>query len=421
MYDHRLVINGGKKISGEINLQGAKNSALPILSAAVLAKGKTVLTNCPELSDIYAAGRILTHLGCTVNRNVKGELTISNSGLSENTIPDKFMREMRSSIIFLGAVLGQCGECNLCFPGGCQLGPRPVDLHLEALRQMGVNIIEEHGFIRCTAPSGVKGARIVLQFPSVGATENIILAAVMANGETEIKNAAREPEIKDLVSYLIKCGARIEGAGESSIRIYGVQSLNGCEHSVMPDRIAAATYMSAAAVTGGNLHILNTKGLDVTQFSVFFEKMGCGVYIYDNSIYIKFRNRLRPIKSIKTMPYPGFPTDMQAIIMAALSIADGTSVFEENIFESRYKHVDALNRMGADIKVYGKIAVVGGVDKLYGADVEATDLRGGAARVIAGLAAEGTTGICDIHHIDRGYEKIDSVLSSVGADIKRII
>ncbi|MBE6852021.1 MAG: UDP-N-acetylglucosamine 1-carboxyvinyltransferase [Ruminococcus sp.] len=416
---NRLIIKGGNRIGGEIKLQGAKNSILPIMSATVLAKGETILKNCPELSDVYAAGRILTHLGCRVRKEKDGVLSISNNGLDKCSIPDKLMCEMRSSIIFLGAVLGECGECSLCFPGGCQLGPRPLDIHLSALRKMGVNVVEEHGCIKCRTPHGIKGSNIMLPFPSVGATENIILAAVRASGDTEIRNAAREPEIHDLLSYLRACGAKIECAGESTIHISGVSSLHGCEHSIMPDRIAAATYMAASAVTDGALRLTNTGGLDADSFSVFFEQMGCSVYHDQESIYIKSGKKLKAIKSLKTMPYPGFPTDMQAIMMAVLSRAEGTSVFEENIFESRYKHVDALNKMGADIKVYGKIAVVEGVNRLYGADVRATDLRGGASMVLAALSAEGTTTISDINHIDRGYEKIDVILSSAGAEIER--
>lgn len=417
----RLIINGGNRINGEIKLQGAKNSSLPILAAAVLAEGETVLKNCPELTDVYAAGRILTYLGCKVQRQNEGILSVKNTGVINNVIPDKLMREMRSSVIFLGAILGECGECSLCFPGGCQLGPRPLDIHFSALRKMGVVINEEHGCINCTAPDGLKGASIVFPFPSVGATENVILAAVKAEGETEIKNAAREPEIFDLISYLCMCGAQIKCINGGTIIINGVKSLKGCEYSIMPDRIAAATYMSAAAVTGGTLHISGTNRMDAASFAVYFEQMGCSIYIYRDSIYIKSGKILKPIKSIKTMPYPGFPTDMQAVIMAVLSKAEGTSVFEENIFECRYKHVDALNRMGADIKVYGKIAVVEGVSRLYGADVEATDLRGGAAMVIAALSAEGKTEISSVSHIDRGYEKFETILSSVGADIRRNI
>ncbi len=416
----KLVINGGKKLNGEIHIQGAKNSILPIMSAAVLVHGETVLHNCPELSDVYAAGRILNYIGIKVSVPSPGSLLINNSGTIRCNISEDLMRQMRSSIIFLGAILGEHGECELFFPGGCQLGPRPLDIHLSSLKQMGVNISEEHGSIKCKAGSGgLKGCRIVLQFPSVGATENIILAAVKAKGETEIINAAREPEIHDLINYLKEAGAEIECSEDSTIRINGVSELHGCEHRIIPDRIAAATYMAAAAMTGGVLRLTGTNNIDVSSFSSLFEQMGCSLYICNDSVYIKASKRLKTIKSFKTMPYPGFPTDMQAIFMAAMSIADGTSVFEENIFESRYKHVDALNRMGADIKVYGKVAVVEGVPQLWGANVEATDLRGGAAMILASLAASGQSEVSNILHVDRGYEKIDEILSSVGADIHR--
>lgn len=415
----RFIVNGGNRISGEIKLQGAKNSILPVLSASVLAEGNTFLTNCPDLSDVYAAGRILTHLGCSVKKGKNGVLEISNNGITSSFIPDNLMHEMRSSIIFLGPLLSRCGECRLCFPGGCQLGPRPLDIHFSAFRKMGAVINEEHGNIICTVPHGLKGAQIIMPFPSVGATENIILAAVTAEGETELRNAAREPEIFDLIGFLKVCGAKIETSGDSTVFIEGVKKLHGCEYRIMPDRIAAATYMAAAAATDGALRITNTSGLDTASLSVYFEQMGCSVYANKESLYIKSGKHIKSLKSLKTMPYPGFPTDMQAVMMAVLSKAYGTSVFEENIFENRYRHVEALNRMGADIKVYGKIAVVEGVRKLYGADVEATDLRGGAAMIIAALSAEGKTVISNVSHIDRGYENIDSVLLSAGADIER--
>lgn len=414
-----FVINGGHQLYGEIKLQGAKNSILPVLSACVLADGDIRLENCPDLSDVYASGRILNSLGCRASFNSHGSMDICCSSIERTEISESLMQQMRSSITFLGAVLGKCGECRLSFPGGCQLGPRPVDMHLSALRQMGAEISEEHGVINCRASGGLKGTRIILQFPSVGATENIILAAVLAKGETELRNAAREPEVSDLICFLKKCGAEIECSGDSTVRIRGVDKLNGCRYRIMPDRIAAATYMAAAVMTGGVVHLTGTEGIDISAFSEYFEQMGCSLNIYKDSVFIRASGKLKAVKTFKTLPYPGFPTDMQAIFMSAMSISEGTSVFEENIFESRYKHVDALNRMGADIRVFGKIAVVRGTEKLSGANSHAPDLRGGAAIVLAALAAEGRSVIHDIGHIDRGYEKMDKVLASVGADIKR--
>lgn len=414
----RLVIEGEKKISGEISVHGAKNSALPLLSACVLAKGETVLHNCPRLSDAFAACRILSCLGCKCHRN-GSSVIVNTDGLSHFDVPDELMREMRSSIVFLGAILGRLGKCKLSFPGGCELGPRPIDMHISALRQMGAVITEEHGELICDVAGGLHGAKISLSFPSVGATENILLAASVANGETVIHNAAREPEITELACFLNACGARISGYGSSTIYVSGVTELHGCEYNVMPDRIVTATYLGAAAITGGELTITDTRPQDIEAVIPVYEQMGCGVYVYDDKIYINAKKQLRAVKTIRTMPYPGFPTDAQAIIMAVLSKAKGTSVIIENIFENRYRQVDELVRMGADIKAEGKVAVIEGVKKLSGANVRATDLRGGAALVLAGLAAEGTTIISDIHLIDRGYETIENSLSGIGASIRR--
>lgn len=414
----KLIIKGGSPLNGEINLQGAKNSSLPILAGTFLADGSSVIRNCPRLSDIYSACRILTNLGC--HCDIKDNTVIVRTGkYSSCEISDELMREMRSSIVFLGAVLGKFGRCCLSFPGGCELGPRPIDMHLSSLRKMGVTITEKYGMIECRADKGIKGAKITLQFPSVGATENIMLAAVLADGETEIHNAGREPEIADLAEFLIKCGAKIKGAGESTVFIKGVSSLNGCEYDVMPDRIAAATYIAAAAASGGELKINRIRYSDIDSFINIFEQAGCRIYSYRDMLYVKAPARISAVKHIRTMPYPGFPTDAQAILMAVMCRADGTSVFEENIFESRYKHVDGLLRMGADIKVSGKTAVVEGRKQLYGAKVCATDLRGGASLVVAGLSADGITEISNIRHIDRGYESIENVLSAAGAEIKR--
>ncbi len=415
----RLKIIGGQKLSGEISVHGAKNAALPLLAACVLAKGETVLHNCPRLSDSYAALRILSCLGCKCKR--EGDTAIINTdALTGFDVPDSLMREMRSSIVFLGAILGRCGKCKLSFPGGCELGPRPIDLHIKALRSLGAAIIEENGLMACEVQRSRRGARISLSFPSVGATENIILAASTAKGQTIIENAAREPEISDLAGFLNKCGAKIHGAGTSKVVIDGVDELNGCEYSVMPDRIVACTYMSAAAVTGGELNIKRVNFRDLTSIIPVFEEMGCAVFPFKDNIYISAKKSLTAVKTIRTMPYPGFPTDAQAILMAPLCKASGTSVIVENIFESRYRHVDELCRMGAKIKTEGRVAVIDGVKTLYGATVFATDLRGGAALVLAGLGAQGETLIGNVKYIDRGYENIERELSSVGGNVTRI-
>ncbi len=415
----RLVIEGEKRLSGEITVHGAKNSALPLLAACVLSRGETSLHNCPKLSDVYAACRILSRLGCKCERN-GGSVTVNTDGLTHFDVPDELMREMRSSIVFLGAILGRLGKCRLSFPGGCELGPRPIDMHIAALRQMGALIREEHGTLDCDVGRGLSGAKIALSFPSVGATENIILAAATAKGQTVIHNAAREPEICDLACFLNKCGAKISGFGEATVVIDGVERLHGCEYEVCPDRIVAATYMSAAAITGGELTLLGARACDIEMVIPVFEQMGCTVCLYDGKIYISARRGLKAVKTIRTMPYPGFPTDAQAVVMAALTKARGTSIIIENIFSNRFRHVDELVRMGADIKTEGKVAVVDGVKRLSGACVKACDLRGGAALVVAGLGAEGITEVGDIKYIDRGYESIETAFSSVGGIIKRV-
>lgn len=415
----RLVIEGEKKLSGELYVHGAKNSALPLLAACVLAKGETVLHNCPRLSDVYAALRILACLGCKCKRN-EGSVSVNTDGLTHFNVPDELMSQMRSSIVFLGAILGRIGRCRLSFPGGCELGPRPIDMHIQALRQMGATIKEEHGTLDCDVGNGLHGAKIVLSFPSVGATENIILAAATAKGATVIHNAAREPEITDLARFLNACGARISGYGEDTVYVEGVSELHGCEYSVMPDRIVLATYLSAAAITGSELTLLNARAQDIEAVIPVFEQMGCIICPYSDRIYISAKRSLRACKTIRTMPFPGFPTDAQAVVMAALTKAKGTSIVIENIFLSRFGHVDELVRMGADIKAEGKVAVINGVKRLSGAKVRATDLRGGAALVVAGLGAEGVTEITDVKYIDRGYESIEQAFSSVGGIIKRV-
>lgn len=415
----KLVVEGASPLYGEVKVQGAKNSALPILAATLMCEGESCLVNCPRLSDVEVAVKILRYLGCEVYRE-GGAVIIDSADISKSDIPESLMREMRSSIIFLGAILAKTGKAKLSLPGGCELGPRPIDLHLSSLKMMGVSITEEHGRINCHVKDKLRGASISLPIPSVGATENIMLAAATAEGTTVISNAAREPEIADLASYLNDCGARIKGAGESTVTIEGVEKLYGAYHRIIPDRIEAATFMAAAAVTGGSITLLDIAPEHIETLVPVVRESGCTVKLWDDEMTITAPERLRAVKYIRTMPYPGFPTDAQAPFMAMMAKSGGTTVFVENIFSGRYKHINELIRLGADIKVQDRVAVVEGVDRLSGAVVEACDLRGGAALVVAGLAAEGITEITQIHHIDRGYEDIEQKLSALGAKIYRI-
>ncbi len=415
----KFVIHGGKRLEGDITVQGAKNSALPILSAAMLCEGENILENCPELSDVYAACQILTSAGCQC-RMQNHTVSIKADTVRNSEIPESLMQEMRSSIIFLGAMLGRTGTCILGYPGGCELGPRPIDLHLQAFQKMGVKIQEESGILTCTTPNGLHGAKIHLQFPSVGATENIMLAAVLARGETVITNAAREPEIVDLAQYLRTCGANLRGEGSSTIVIQGVKKLTGCTYRIMPDRIVTATWLAAAASAGGTIRLLQADTVSLEGILDVFEQMNCSCSHTENTICFSAGKPLRAVRFLKTMPYPGFPTDAQAIVMAVLCKANGTSVIEETIFENRFRHVDALVRMGADIQVTGHAAVIHGVKQLHGAPVSATDLRGGAALLVAGLGAQGETVLTELSHIDRGYDSPELLLRSLGADIRRI-
>lgn len=414
----KLLIEGRKKLSGEVSVQGSKNSTLPILAATLLCADECVLHNCPCLSDVDASVRILRYLGCKASR-YEHTLLVDASDMDSYDIPHSLMREMRSSIVFLGAIIARMGRARLSFPGGCELGPRPIDLHLKALRQMGATIRENHGELDCVAENGLKGAKIALSFPSVGATENIMIAAVLAKGTTVITNCAREPEISDLADFLNKCGAKIYGAGEGTIVIDGVKSLNGTSHSIIPDRIVAATLMSAAAVTNSKIILKDIIQGHLGSVISVFEEAGCDIKCKDGVMKFNSPNRLNAVKQIRTMPYPGFPTDAQAPIMTMATVAKGITVFTENIFESRYKHVGELMRLGANINVEGKIAVVEGVCMLSGAAVEAQDLRGAGALTVAGLAADGVTEISGLHHLQRGYEDFEVVLSSLGASVKR--
>lgn len=413
----RLIINGGNRICGEVRIGGAKNSVLPILAATVLNGGINIIHDTPKLLDVYIMERILTSLGCSVKR--ENRTVIVDSGqLINYEIPEELVREMRSSVIFLGAMLSRCGKIKASYPGGCEIGSRPIDLHLKSLREMGAEIREEHGFLICEAKK-LRGCDIQLDFPSVGATENIMLAAVFAKGVTTIRNAAKEPEIIDLEKFLNAAGAKILGAGTATIRIEGVERLYNVEHDIIPDRIVAGTYLAAAVITKGEIILKNIIHEYLQPILYKFRECGCTIEAYNHSLRLIAPGGIKAIESIKTLPHPGYPTDMQAQMMAVMSLSDGTTIFTENIFENRYKHANELTRMGANIKIDGRIAVVKGVERLSGAAVIAQDLRGGAALVLAGLAAEGTTVVENIRHIDRGYENIHDVLNGLGADIIR--
>ena len=410
-------IEGGRPLEGRLSVQGAKNSVLPILAAALLAPGESVIHNCPDLSDVSATLDILSLLGCRVEREGDA-VRVDASCLSRCDIPDRLMREMRSSVIFLGALLARLGEAELSYPGGCELGPRPIDLHLSALRSLGAEIEECQGSLRCRGGGRLRGREVYLSMPSVGATENAMLAACGCPGVTSIVGAAREPEIEDLQAFLRSMGAEVSGAGGSVVTVHGGRPLHPAEHRVMGDRIAAATYLCAAAAAGGRVELDGAEPAHLGAVLTCLEEAGCRVSSAPGRIVLEQRGAMRGISPVRTAPYPGFPTDAQAILMAALAGGEGTTMFVENIFESRYHHVDELRRMGADIQVSGRVAVVSGAGRLHGARVRSTDLRGGAALVVAALGAEGTTVISDLRHIRRGYDGLDRGLRALGAEIR---
>lgn len=413
----KLIINGGHRLEGEIDVQGAKNAVLPILAAAILSDGKNIIYNCPHLSDVETTTLVLKNLGCRVKWE-GNSIEVDSSNVSGYTIPDDLMRKMRSSIVFLGAIISKCKKAEVSMPGGCEIGNRPIDLHLKALRKLGVEITESHGFIHCDG-SNMSAADIHLDFPSVGATENTMLAACLLDGMTVIENAAREPEIVDLERFLNRMGAKIKGAGSDTVVIEGVHKLYGVEHTIIPDRIVAATYLACGAATGGTVVLKKADSSHMGAMLNSLRDMGTGIYTEKDKIVLTPPKKLKCIGTIKTMPYPGFPTDIQSPFMALCTQCEGASVFVENIFENRFQHIEELVRMGANIKTDGRVAVVMGKTPLSGAKVIAKELRGGAALVVAALAAEGITEIENVKFIDRGYEQIEKVLSSCGINIKR--
>jgi UDP-N-acetylglucosamine 1-carboxyvinyltransferase len=413
----KLVIKGGKRLAGEVRISGSKNASLPIFVATILAPGLNRIGNVPFLRDINTTIKVLESLGATVEGN--GNLVkIDSAGIHSHEATYDLVKTMRASVLVLGPLLARFGKARVSLPGGCAIGARPINLHLKGLQALGAEINLEHGYVEAKAKR-LKGARINFDISTVGGTEHLMMAAATATGESVLENAAREPEIDDLAQMLNLMGAKIEGAGTDTIRIQGVSELTPVSYSVMPDRIEAGTFMIAAAITGGDVKILGMKPEHLDALVFKLQDAGVEITSRDNVVQVKAPSKLRSI-NIKTRPYPGFPTDMQAQFMALMCVADGASVISENIFENRFMHVSELLRFGADITTEGNCATVKGVKKLSGAPVMATDLRASASLILAGLAADNTTEISRIYHLDRGYEAIEKKLAGLGADIQRV-
>jgi len=416
----KLIVKGGNRLVGAVKTSGAKNAVLPIIAASILGTTPSHLDEVPMLEDVHTISEVLKCLGlaveCSPEKNV---LDIDSTEITSYEAPYELVRTMRASFLVMGPLLARIGKARISMPGGCAIGARPIDIHLKGFEALGVKIEQGHGYIEASAPEGLKGTSIYFDFPSVGATENIMMAASLAEGTTILENAAEEPEIVDLANYLNKMGAKIRGAGTDTIRIEGVDKLHGADYTIIPDRIEAGTYMIAAAMTGGDVVVENVLPEHQKPLIAKLREAGAVVEEDIDKVRVIGQNPLKAV-SIKTLPYPGFPTDMQAQMMAMMVIAEGRSKVTETVFENRFMHVVELNRMGAQISTEGRSAVIDGPCKLTGCDVRATDLRAGAAMILAGLVAEGTTRIGDLHHIDRGYENIVAKLKNLGADIERV-
>lgn len=416
----KLIVKGGNRLVGAVKTSGAKNAVLPIIAASILGTTPSHLDEVPMLEDVHTISEVLKCLGlaveCSPEKNV---LDIDSTEITSYEAPYELVRTMRASFLVMGPLLARIGKARISMPGGCAIGARPIDIHLKGFEALGVKIEQGHGYIEASAPEGLKGTSIYFDFPSVGATENIMMAASLAEGTTILENAAEEPEIVDLANYLNKMGAKIRGAGTDTIRIEGVEKLHGADYTIIPDRIEAGTYMIAAAMTGGDIVVENVLPEHQKPLIAKLREAGAVVEEDIDKVRVNGKNPLKAV-SIKTLPYPGFPTDMQAQMMAMMVIAEGRSKVTETVFENRFMHVVELNRMGAQISTEGRSAVIDGPCKLTGCDVRATDLRAGAAMILAGLVAEGTTRIGDLHHIDRGYENIVAKLKNLGADIERV-
>ena len=416
----KLIINGGNRLEGRVKISGAKNAVLPIIAATLLGQEQpSLLDEVPALEDVHTISEVLMELGVKAQFDEeKNTLLVDSSKIACCEAPYDLVRKMRASFLIKGPLLARCGQAKISLPGGCAIGTRPIDLHLKGFEALGAEIEIGHGFILAKADNGLKGARIYLDFPSVGATENIMMAACMAEGQTLIENPAQEPEIVDLANYLNVMGAKIRGAGTNAIKIEGVKKLTGRNYTIIPDRIEAGTYMVAAAMTRGDVYIENAISEHLKPVIAKLKEAGVTIEEDVSGIRVSCDKQTKAV-DVKTMPYPGFPTDMQAQFMAMLAISEGTGLVTETVFENRFMHVDELKRMGANIKIDGRTSVVEGVDALTGCQVKATDLRAGAAMVLAGLVAEGETQIGYIHHIDRGYDNLVKKLCALGADIRR--
>ena len=411
----QYIIEGGNKLEGEINSSGSKNASLPIIAASILSGKTTTLYNVPNIQDIKITLDILRILGCKIDRK-NGKIIIDSGRMNKTEIPKELMHKLRSSVILAGAILGRFNKAIFSYPGGCDIGGRPIDLHIKSLKKLGINIEEEAGYIICSRDK-IIGADIHLDFPSVGVTENLMLASVLAEGETTITNVAMEPEIIDLQRFLNRMGAKVSGAGENVIKIQGVKKLKNVSYNIMPDRIEIGTFLCMTAITGGNIIINNVNNEDIKSITSKLEETGVRVKQEKSSIEIMAPKKLKAI-DIKTMPYPGFPTDMQSVFGAMLTVAKGTSLIVENIFENRFRYLNELKKMGAKVSIEGNVAIIKGVKKLHGAEMEAPDLRGGAAICTAALVAKGQSTVSNISHILRGYENFDKKLRKLNVQIK---
>ena len=411
------IINGCQPLDGALEIKGAKNSILPLMAASILTDEITVLHNCPNISDVDSMINILEGLGSKIIRSGR-DVIIDNSMTDKSEIPASLAKELRSSVFLLGSLLSRHKKAKVAYPGGCDIGLRPIDIHITGLRELGIEIQEQGGYILCNCLNA-KSADIVLDLPSVGATENLMLASVFIKGKTVIRNCAKEPEIVDLQKFLNTMGAKIRGAGSSVIVVEGVDKLHGIDYTPIPDRIVAGTYLIAAAMCGGNVELSGVNPEHISSLISKLSKTTCKVHIKNDRILIRSKGRQKSLECIETMYYPGFPTDLQSQIMAMQTVSRGTSVIVENIFETRFKTASQLKKLGADITIKGRVAVIRGVKELIGAEVAASDLRGGASLVLAGLVAKGTSIVKDIHYIDRGYEDLSVELQKLGANVRR--